>query len=145
MAFEPSTPRNKPNVRELTALAVHYTAALAGDHGKHACGLFASQREAAFFPAWMSLPRPAAPDLRAFHDAVTGGCQADGVSSEPSRTGVCVIRITAQGSRMFITLRENADVERIPADRMCNMSDVDEAVQAVHEFLTSFVAASRAD
>jgi hypothetical protein len=46
---------------------------------------------------------------------------------------------------MFITLRENADVERTPADRTCNISDVDEAVRAVHEFLTSFVAASRAD
>jgi len=56
-----------------------------------------------------------------------------------------VIRITAQGSRTFISLRENADVERIPADRTCKMSDVNEAVQAVHEFLTSFVAASPAD
>jgi hypothetical protein len=46
---------------------------------------------------------------------------------------------------MFITLRENADVERIPADRTSKMSDVSEAVLAVHEFLTSFVAASRAD
>ena len=46
---------------------------------------------------------------------------------------------------MFITLRENADVERIPADRTRKTSDVDEAVQAVHEFLISFVAASRAD
>ena len=46
---------------------------------------------------------------------------------------------------MFITLRENADVERISADRTCKMSDVDEAVQAVHEFLTSFAAAPRAD
>jgi sugar/nucleoside kinase (ribokinase family) len=76
---------------------------------------------------------------------VTGACQASGVSNEPSRTGVCVIRITAQGSRMFITLRENANVERIPADRTSKMSDVNEAVLAVHEFLTSFVAASRAD
>ena len=85
------------------------------------------------------------PEQRAFHDAVTDACQAGGVSNEPSRTGVCVIRITAQGSRMFITLRENADVERIPADRTSNMGDVNEAVLAVHEFLTSFVAASRAD
>jgi hypothetical protein len=46
---------------------------------------------------------------------------------------------------MFITLRENANVERIPADRTSKMSDVNEAVLAVHEFLTSFVAASRAD
>jgi len=67
------------------------------------------------------------------------------VSNEASRTGVCVIRITAQGSRTFISLRENADVERIPADRTRKMSDVNEAVQAVHEFLTSFVAASPAD
>lgn len=83
------------------------------------------------------------PEQRAFHDAVTGACQASGVSSEPSRTGVCVIRITAQGGRMFITLRENADVERTPADRTYKMTDVSEAIRAVHEFLTSFVAASR--
>ena len=83
------------------------------------------------------------PEQRAFHDAVTGARQASGVSSEPSRTGVCVIRITAQGGRMFITLRENADVERIPADRTYKMTDVSDAVRAVHEFLTSFVAASR--
>jgi len=67
------------------------------------------------------------------------------VSNEPSRTGVCVIRITAQGRRTFITLRENADVERIPADRTYKTSDVNAAVQAVREFLTSFIAASPAD
>jgi hypothetical protein len=44
---------------------------------------------------------------------------------------------------MFITLRENADVERIPADRTRKITDVSEAVRAVQEFLTSFVAASR--
>jgi hypothetical protein len=44
---------------------------------------------------------------------------------------------------MFITLRENADVERIPVDRTRKITDVSEAVRAVHEFLTSFVAASR--
>jgi hypothetical protein len=67
------------------------------------------------------------------------------VRNEPSRTGVCVIRITAEGSRIFITLRENADVERIAADRTRKISDVNDTVLAVHEFLTSFVAASRAD
>lgn len=44
---------------------------------------------------------------------------------------------------MFITLRENADVERIPADRTYKTTDVSEAIRTVHEFLTSFVAASR--
>jgi hypothetical protein len=56
-----------------------------------------------------------------------------------------VIRITAQGSRIFITMRQNADVERIPADQTDKMSDVNAAVEAVHEFLTSFIAASRPD
>jgi hypothetical protein len=85
------------------------------------------------------------PEQRAFHDAVTGACQASDVRNEPSRTGVCVVRITAEGSRIFITLRENADVERIAADRTRKISDVNDTVLAVHEFLTSFVAASRAD
>ena len=44
---------------------------------------------------------------------------------------------------MFITLRANADVERIPADRTYKMTEVSEAIRTVHEFLTSFVAASR--
>jgi hypothetical protein len=44
---------------------------------------------------------------------------------------------------MFITLRANADVERIPADRTYKMTDVSEAIRTVHEFLTSFVAGSR--
>lgn len=56
-----------------------------------------------------------------------------------------MVRITAEGSRIFITLRENADVERIAADRTRKISDVNNTVLAVHEFLTSFVAASRAD
>jgi len=56
-----------------------------------------------------------------------------------------VIRITAQGSRIFIIMRQNADIERFPADQTFKMSDVNAAVEAVHEFLTSFVAASRPD
>ena len=63
---------------------------------------------------------------------MTGACKASGVSNEPSRTGVCVIRITAQRSSILITLRENADVERIPATDMQD-ADVNEAVQ-VREF-----------
>ena len=87
-----------------------------------------------------ALTRLGRPEERAIHDAVTGACQASGVKNEPSRTGVCVIRITAEGSRIFITLRENADVERIAADRTRKIIDVSETVLAVHEFLTSFVA-----
>ena len=56
-----------------------------------------------------------------------------------------MIRITAQGNRIFIIVRQNADVERIPTDRMYKMSDVDAAVEAVREFLTSFIAASQPD
>ena len=64
---------------------------------------------------------------------------------EPARTGVCVIRITIQSSGVLITLRENPDVEQVSTDRRHVTTDVSAAVQAVQEFLISFIAASRAD
>ena len=67
------------------------------------------------------------------------------VGYEPSRTGVCVVKIAIEGNGVLITLRENADIERISIDRKRVTADVNAAVQAVHEFLVSFIMASRPD
>lgn len=64
---------------------------------------------------------------------------------EPLRTGVCVVTISIEASGVHITVRENADVERISVDRKRVMDDVNAAIQAVRDFLVSFIEASRAD
>jgi hypothetical protein len=56
-----------------------------------------------------------------------------------------VIRITIQSSGVLITLQENPDVEQVSTNRRHVTTDVSAAVQAVQEFLISFIAASRAD
>jgi hypothetical protein len=56
-----------------------------------------------------------------------------------------VIKISIEDDGVLIILRENADIERISVDRKRVMADVSAAVQAVHEFLVSFITASRAD
>jgi len=64
------------------------------------------------------------------------------VRYEPSRTGVCVIRIELQSSGVLITLLENPDVEQVSTAQTSVQADVDAAVQAVQEFLRSFIATS---
>jgi hypothetical protein len=63
---------------------------------------------------------------------------------QPSRIGVCVIRVETQRSGVLITLRENPDVEQVSTERAIAVTDVDAAVEAVRDFLRSFVAASPA-
>jgi hypothetical protein len=64
------------------------------------------------------------------------------VRYQPSRTGVCVVRIETQPSGVLITLRENPDIEQVSTERAIVVTDVDAAVEAVRDFLRSFVAAS---
>jgi sensor domain CHASE-containing protein len=61
---------------------------------------------------------------------------------EPARIGVCVVRIEHRRSGVFIKLHQNADVEQISTVRTSVTTDIDTAVQAVREFLSSFTAAS---
>lgn len=60
-----------------------------------------------------------------------------------SRTGVCVVRIEAQGGGVLITLRTNADIEQVSTERVLIVTEVDAAVQVVRDFLTAFTAASQ--
>jgi hypothetical protein len=61
---------------------------------------------------------------------------------ELARIGVCVVRIEPRRSGVFIKLLQNADVEQISTVRTSVTTDIDTAVQAVREFLSSFTAAS---
>jgi hypothetical protein len=56
----------------------------------------------------------------------------------PSRTGVCVVRIEAQASSVLITLRTNTDIEQISTERVVVVADIEAATQVVREFLAGF-------
>lgn len=62
---------------------------------------------------------------------------------EPSRTGVCLVRIERQRSGVLITLRTNADVAQLSAERVTVLADVEAAVAAVRQFLVAFAARNR--
>jgi hypothetical protein len=61
---------------------------------------------------------------------------------EPTRIGVCVVRIEPRRGGVLIKLLQNADVEQISTVRTSVTTDIDTAVQEVREFLNSFTAAS---
>jgi hypothetical protein len=67
------------------------------------------------------------------------------VRCDPSRTGVCVVRIETQRSGILITLRTNADVAQLSAERVIVVAEVEAAVEAVRKFLVAFAATSRND
>lgn len=60
------------------------------------------------------------------------------VRENPSRAGVCVVRIEEQGRGVLITLRTNADIEQLSTERVQTVADVGAAVLVVEEFLTAF-------
>jgi len=74
---------------------------------------------------------------------VTVGLQNRAVPYEPSRTGVCLVRIEAQDSGVLITLRTNADVQQVSTEQILVVADVEVAVQVVREFLIGFTVASK--
>jgi hypothetical protein len=49
-----------------------------------------------------------------------------------------VIRIESHGRRLHITVRTNPDVERVSAEEIHHMADVESALRVVREFLSSF-------
>jgi hypothetical protein len=54
-----------------------------------------------------------------------------------------VVRIERQRSGVLITLRTNADVAQVSAERVIVVADVEAAVEAIREFLVGFAASSR--
>lgn len=64
---------------------------------------------------------------------------------DPPRTGVCVVRIERQRGGILITLRSNADVAKLPVERVIVVADVEAAVETVRRFLVAFAATSRND
>lgn len=59
------------------------------------------------------------------------------------RTGVCLVRIEAQGRGVLITLRTNDDIDQVSTERVRTVADVGAAVQMVREFLTTFARRSQ--
>jgi predicted alpha-1,6-mannanase (GH76 family) len=74
---------------------------------------------------------------------VTVGLENGAVPYEPSRTGICLVRIEAQDSGVLITLRTNADVEQVSTEQVLVVADINAAVQVVREFLTEFTVVSK--
>jgi hypothetical protein len=64
------------------------------------------------------------------------------VRHDTLRTGVCVVRIQAQGD-VLITVRTNADIEQVSTERVVTLADIETAVQTVRRFLTAFAEASK--
>jgi hypothetical protein len=64
------------------------------------------------------------------------------VHHEPAQTGICLVRIEAQNRGLLITLRMNSDVLQVSSEQILIVMDVEAAVQAVREFLTTFATTS---
>ncbi len=56
----------------------------------------------------------------------------------PQRTGICLIRIEAQGASYLITVRRNRDVGGRSADAITSFSETERALEAVRTFLRQF-------
>jgi hypothetical protein len=51
---------------------------------------------------------------------------------------VCIVRIESERHGVLITVRTNADVEQLSAERVIVVTDVDAAAKEVREFLVQF-------
>ena len=61
-----------------------------------------------------------------------------------STTGICIVRIWAEGQELRIRVQTNPDVEQISTKpRPLAVSDVDTAVEIVRDFLTTWAVAFR--
>jgi hypothetical protein len=60
------------------------------------------------------------------------------MTSQPLRTGVCIIRLEHDGARVLVSLQLNADIRERSGDRQHRCADIDEALQVVRDFVTSF-------
>ena len=57
-------------------------------------------------------------------------------SSEPR--GVCIVRVTRQGTGLLLTLTVRADVENLSTQSEMSTTDVDEALATVRRFVEDF-------
>jgi hypothetical protein len=61
-----------------------------------------------------------------------------------STTGICIVRIWAEGQELRIRVQANPDVEQFSTrQKPLAVSDVDTAVELVRDFLTSWALAFR--
>jgi hypothetical protein len=61
-----------------------------------------------------------------------------------SQTGICVVRVEAQGQELLITIRTNLDIEHLSGEHVQTVADMQTAVRVVSDFLTGFATASKA-
>jgi hypothetical protein len=75
-------------------------------------------------------------------DAIDGTVTADHetliMRYHISRTGVCIVRIESERDRVLITVRTNADIAQLSAERVIVVTDVEAAANEVREFLALF-------
>jgi hypothetical protein len=57
----------------------------------------------------------------------------------PPRVGLCIIRLEREGARVLVSLRLAADITEGSGERQHRFTDIDLALQVVHDFMTSFV------
>ena len=58
---------------------------------------------------------------------------------QPTRTGVCVLRLEHQQSGVLVSLRLNPDISQWSLERERQFSDTDAALQAVRDFVQAFL------
>jgi hypothetical protein len=67
-----------------------------------------------------------------------------GMERSPRRKGVCIVSITRQPTALLITLTTRPDVEKEAGQGTQTVTTIDEALDALREFLVSFTFANDA-
>lgn len=67
------------------------------------------------------------------------GGQAAAMRYRPPRTGLCIIRLECEGARVLVSVRLSADITERSGERQYRFADIDQALQVVRDFMTSFV------
>lgn len=68
--------------------------------------------------------------------------QVASMISQPPRAGVCIIRLEHDGTRLRVSLRLSADVANRSGERQLRFTDIDQALEVVRDFMTSFAQES---
>ncbi|MFC4115200.1 hypothetical protein [Nonomuraea zeae] len=62
-----------------------------------------------------------------------------------NQTGICLIRAEAQANLVMITIHLTQDISQKSAERVITVAGVEEAVDTVRAFLTSFTESSQTE
>ena len=70
------------------------------------------------------------------------GGQAAATPYHAPQVGLCIIRLEREDARVLVSLRLSADITERSGERQYRFADVDQALQVVRDFMTSFVQRS---